>query len=218
MPQIEAAACGVPILTMNYSAMTDIINNINAEPINIGTYFKELETSAIRTYPDHKDTAAKVISLLNMPNQLRQRKGFYSSEIVKQKYSWQHTVEKWIKYIDGVDYKKYQKKWESKAEIIPLLDINSLPATNNVYATIYMLQEQYLSKLGLSMNDYWLLRQIQMAQDGHFTAGPEIKPYSLNDLIQNLNTMINNHNNAETARTNPNILKSEDYIDYANRK
>ena len=218
MPQIEAAACGVPILTMNYSAMTDIINNINAEPINIGTYFKELETSAIRTYPDHKDTATKVISLLNMPNQLRQRKGFYSSEIVKQKYSWQHTVEKWIKYIDGVDYKKYHKKWESKAEIIPLLDINSLPSTNNVYATIYMLQEQYLSKLGLSMNDYWLLKQIQMAQDGHFTAGPEIKPYSLNDLIQNLNTMINNHNNAETARTNPHILKSEDYIDYANRK
>jgi glycosyltransferase involved in cell wall biosynthesis len=95
MPQIEAAACGVPVLTMNYSAMTDIINNINAEPINIGTYFKELETSAIRTYPDHDDTfIQKILSLLNMPAQLRQRKGFYSSEIVKQKYSWKSTVDK----------------------------------------------------------------------------------------------------------------------------
>lgn len=217
MPQIEAAACGVPVFTMDYSAMKDIIKNINAEPINIGTYFKELETSAIRTYPDHGDTVKKVISFLNMPNQVRQRKGFYSSEIVKKQYDWKTTVDKWINYIDTVDCSKYKKRWNKSADIIPLLDINSLPKSNTIYELMYLLQENHLSKLGLSMDNYWLLRQIQMAQDGHYNAGPEIKPYSLNDLIQNLNVMITNHNNAEMVRTDPKILKQEDYIDYANR-
>jgi hypothetical protein len=68
------------------------------------------------------------------------------------------------------------------------------------------------------MNNYWLLKQIQTAQDGFYTVGPEIRPYSLNDLIQNLNVMIKNHNTAEIARTDPSILKPEDYINYANSK
>lgn len=217
MPQIEAAACGVPVMTMNYSAMTDMIKNINAEPIKIGTYFKELETSAIRTYPDHDDAVKKIISILNMPTQLKQRKGFYSSEIVQEHYNWQKTIDKWIKYIDTVDCNRYKRYWSSPPNIIPLLDINSLPKTNSVYETVYLLQENYLSKLGLSMHNYWLLKQIQMVQDGHFISGPEIKPYRLNDLLQNLNVMITNHNNAELARTNPTILKEEDYIQYANQ-
>lgn len=218
MPQIEAAACGVPVFTMDYSAMKDIIKNIKAEPIKIGTYFKELETSAIRTYPDHNDTIQKVVSFLNMPNQLRQRKGFYSSEIVKKQYNWKTTVDKWIEYIDTIDYSKYKEKWTEPEYIIPLLDINSLPKSNTIYGLVYLIQENYLSKLGISMDNYWLLKQIQMVQDGHYCAGAEIKPYSLNDLIQNLNIMITNHNNAEMARTNSKILKQEDFIDYANQQ
>jgi hypothetical protein len=33
-----------------------------------------------------------------------------------------------INYIDTIDYRKYQKRWKLKPEIIPTLDINSLPS------------------------------------------------------------------------------------------
>ena len=48
MPQVEAGACGIPIATVDYSAMHDIIENLNAMPIPPKTKFKELETKAYR--------------------------------------------------------------------------------------------------------------------------------------------------------------------------
>jgi glycosyltransferase involved in cell wall biosynthesis len=53
LPQVEAGACGIPIATVNYSAMVDIVNKLEAYPIKVGSYFKELETKAIRAYPDN---------------------------------------------------------------------------------------------------------------------------------------------------------------------
>lgn len=219
MPQVEAAACGVPILTMNYSAMTDIVNKLQAEPIKIGTYFKELETTAIRTYPDHDDFINKATQLLNLPQQLRQRKGFFSSELLKKEYNWQTTIDKWIKYIDSVDYSKYSAKWNNTTpQLIQLLNKENIQTQSNVYTTILSLKDSHLSPLGINIDSYSLLKQIQMAQDGYSVNGTDTRPYGLNDIIDYLNSIINNHNSAEIARVNSDKLKTEDYIQYANAK
>ena len=54
MPQVEAGACGVPVITVNYSAMCDLVNKIEAMPVNPKSYFTELETKATRVYPDNE--------------------------------------------------------------------------------------------------------------------------------------------------------------------
>jgi glycosyltransferase involved in cell wall biosynthesis len=65
MPQIEAAACGVPIASVDYSAMTEIIENLNGIKIPVQRMFRELETNADRAYPDIDATAKySMISLL----------------------------------------------------------------------------------------------------------------------------------------------------------
>ena len=71
MPQIEAAACGIPIFSVNYSAMEDVVNKLEATPINVGSYFKELETEAIRVYPDENDFVSKMVDFINLPVGIR---------------------------------------------------------------------------------------------------------------------------------------------------
>ena len=219
MPQIEAGACGVPILTMNYSAMTDIINKLQASAIKIGTFFKELETTAIRTYPDHDDCVDKILQHITTPKQFRLRKGYQTSTLVKENYNWEETINKWINYIDTIDVSVYRELWNCySANIVPMIDINALPTTNNIYELIYLLNRNYLNKIGLDISDYWVLKQIQLASDGFYISNGETKKFSIKDLIDNINTMIDNNNKAEMARVDPSVLKPEDYINYAKQQ
>jgi glycosyltransferase involved in cell wall biosynthesis len=216
MPQVEAAACGVPVVTVDYSAMSDIIQKINAYPVKVGSYFKELETSAIRVYPDETSLVNTLIELINKPEQMRRRVGFDMRNATVQHYTWEESLNKWIDYIDSIDYMKYRNMWNRPKDIIPSVNLNDLPKTEIVYEIIYYIHKQYLSRLGMKMSNYWLLRQIQAAQNGFFTEQAEFKAFSITNLIENINKLIYNHNEAETVRIHPELLPQEDYITYAN--
>lgn len=53
MPQLEAAACGVPFASVDYSAMSEIVDNLHGFKIPVQRMFRELETNADRAYPDN---------------------------------------------------------------------------------------------------------------------------------------------------------------------
>jgi len=216
MPQVEAAACGVPVVTVNYSAMSDVINKINAYPVKVGSYFKELETSAIRVYPDEASLIDTLIDLINKPEQMRKRIGFDIRAATEKNYNWDLSIDQWINYIDSINYTKYRQLWNKPKDIIPKININSIPKTGRVYEAIYYLHKQYLSRLGMKMSNYWLLKQIQAAQNGFFTEQADFKKFSVENLIDNLNKIIDNHNEGELVRTQPQLLSQEDYIAYAN--
>jgi len=218
MPQIEAASCGVPVVTVNYSAMTDVINKINAYKVEVGSYFKELETSAIRVYPDQESLVKILIDLISQPTQIRKRKGFDIKQKCDAEYSWEKTINKWLNYLKTIDFNYYENLWAEPSQIIPEINTQLIPKTNNVYETIYFIQKNYLSRINMKMGDYWLLKQIQASQNGFYTEGAEFKKFTIDNLIDNLNTIIRNFNEAQLARKNKAILNKEDYIDYANKQ
>ena len=217
MPQVEAAGCGVPVFTVNYSAMEDIVQKLNATPVEIGAYFKELETSAIRVYPNESDFVEKLSNFISYPEQMRRRQGFDIRKLTEKEYSWQNTIDKWIDYLDSLQLNKLQGQWHVPSNKLNKINLASLPKLNNVYEVAYYLHHQYLAPLNLSMSNYWILKQIQIAQDGYMFSGPEPIPFTVQDFVNNINQLIDNHNIAEMARTNPNILEQEDYIQYANQ-
>lgn len=53
MPQLEAAACGVPFASVDYSAMSEIAENLHGFKIPVQRTFRELESNANRVYPDN---------------------------------------------------------------------------------------------------------------------------------------------------------------------
>jgi len=216
MPQIEAAACGIPVVTVNYSAMEDVIDKVNASPVDIGCYFKELETSAIRVYPDEESLVEQLSKLVNQPEGIRKQSGFKIRQLTEKYYDWNHTIATWISYLDTINVEKYQQSWDSAPHMLNAVDVNSLSNASNAYEAMYSIKKSVLDHLGLHLSDHWLLKQVQNVQNGFYNQGVELKPFQINNLIDIINAMINAHNQAEIGRTNPHLLNAEDFIQYAN--
>lgn len=216
MPQIEAAACGVPVVTVNYSAMEDVINKVQASPVDIGCYFKELETSAIRVYPNEASLVTQLSKLVNQPEGLRKQTGFKIRQLTEKHYDWNHTIEKWISYLDSINIEKYTESWASAPNMLNKIDMTLMSNASDAYEAMYSIKRSILDPLGLHLSDYWLLKQIQNVQNGFYNQGAELKPFNINNLIDILNSMIHAHNQAELGRTNSHLLTTEDYIQYAN--
>lgn len=216
MPQVEAAACGVPVMTVDYSAMKDIISNLEATSIGVGSYFKELETSAIRVYPNESDFVDKAVELLNLPTGIRKRIGYNTRVLTEKHYNWDDIALKWMKHIDECE--STQHLWNNPlAQLVPKIEKDKLPNTSNRLELLYYLAKNYSDKINISLDSYWLLKNIHMAARGFILAEHnEAKPYTIENLIDNINAAIDNYNIAEMARANPSILIKEDYIDYAN--
>jgi glycosyltransferase involved in cell wall biosynthesis len=83
-PQTEAGACGLPVFTVNYSAMCDIVRKLEAVSIQPKSYFKELETKAIRVYPDNDQLADEIVKMCHMPISERLTKGQKTRELTEK--------------------------------------------------------------------------------------------------------------------------------------
>ena len=58
--QVEAAACGVPIMATDYSAISDVVRKLNGYPIRVETLLEEVETGCMRAKPDNDHFAKKL--------------------------------------------------------------------------------------------------------------------------------------------------------------
>ena len=74
MPQVEAASAGVPIASVDYSAMSDVVNKLNGYPIRVNQFFKELETKAIRVYPDNDHLVEIIQNYIKLPEIIKRTK------------------------------------------------------------------------------------------------------------------------------------------------
>lgn len=217
MPQIEAAFCGVPVVTVNYSAMEDVIEKIGATSIQVATKFKELETGANRVYPDIDDTVNKLYELVNTPDNVLCRIGQEQHDKAKKLYSWDRVVQQWSNYLDTVDWSYYEDLWENSSnfEDIPEIKESNIDANLTVYQNLVRLQP-LLEQVNLSISDYTLLRLIYFAENGYIVEGPSVKNYKISHLIDYINNIIKNYNHSHIALKYPNLLTEEDYIEYAN--
>ena len=87
LPQVEAAACGIPVMATNYSAMESVIKNLDGIPIEPKTLYKELETGCLRAVPDN-DLAAKLfIEFFNKTDEERKVIGEKTRQLFLEHYT-----------------------------------------------------------------------------------------------------------------------------------
>ena len=119
MPQVEAASCGVPVMSMDYSAMSSVIKNIGATPIGVNM-FREMETHTKRALPDNEDFVQKLIEFFSMPKTMRMKKGYETYNNCMNNYNWDKTAAKWEKAIDEVELKDINETWLSQPRVHPI--------------------------------------------------------------------------------------------------
>jgi glycosyltransferase involved in cell wall biosynthesis len=216
MPQIEAASCGVPVASIDYSAMSDVVRKVNGYPIKVGQYFKELETKAIRVFPNNLDFVNIIESYYELPDMLKEQKRFETRKLTEKYYNWDDIANKWMNYLDKIELTGLQGQWDIA---IPMMEeISSIPNNiSNAYDAITYLVSKHLPNhhIGSSMI---MLNMIRDLEYGFVNHGFSTEGYNINKAIDILNTMIRNHNIGQTAKNNPEKLTQEDYIDYAHMK
>lgn len=216
MPQVEAASCGIPIASIDYSAMSDVVRKVNGYPIKVGQYFKELETKAIRVFPDNENFISILESFYNMPKVLKDQKGFETRKLTEKYYNWDDIAKKWENYFDNVELVGLQGKWDQLLQ--PMQEIASLPKDiNNAYDLVTYLISKHLPnhQIGSSM---LMLNMIRDLDYGFIQQGFATEGYGADKVVEILNTIIKNHNISQTAKNNPERLSTEDYIQYAHMK
>lgn len=101
IPVVEAAACGLPIAVINYSAMEDISTKVGGIKLQPLEYYIELETGCKRAIPSTKEFLLKIGNFVNLPKSVMEEMGKKTREKFEQYYSWDKTADKWMCFIDN---------------------------------------------------------------------------------------------------------------------
>jgi glycosyltransferase involved in cell wall biosynthesis len=114
MPQVEAAACGLQIASVDYSAMSEICDSVNGIKIPVQRMFRELGTNADRAYPDIDATVKIMVDYLTTTTeQDRLSQGRNIRDLCLQKYTWDHVYSVWEECFDSLDVRN-KANWNSK--------------------------------------------------------------------------------------------------------
>lgn len=122
--QVEAAACGVPVMSVDYSAMSDVVRKVAGYPVEVQRTFHESETGCIRALPDNEDLIRKLHEFINLPEALRLQKGNKARQGAERHYDWKGTCKKWEAYFDSVPNRP-TNQWTAPPNIIS--SANSVP-------------------------------------------------------------------------------------------
>jgi glycosyltransferase involved in cell wall biosynthesis len=113
MPIVEAAACGVPVCTTNYSAPKDIVEKLGGTPIK-HSFSIEPETGLKKAIIDTDHLARIMLDVYNTPKEIINIKRIKTRELFEKFYSsWKRTGQKWENVIDSLDY----GSWDSLEDI-----------------------------------------------------------------------------------------------------
>jgi glycosyltransferase involved in cell wall biosynthesis len=104
LPIVEAAACGVPVLATDYSAMESEVRKLSGYPIRLRTKHVEMETGCDRALPDTDHIVELFEKLLDKPEPLRLTEGKRARDAFEKNYGWDKTAKIWAECIDELDY------------------------------------------------------------------------------------------------------------------
>jgi glycosyltransferase involved in cell wall biosynthesis len=121
MPQVEAAASGTPIMSVDYSAMSDVVRKLKGYPIKVQRMFRDASTESYRALPDNDDLIEKLINFFQKPKDKRIQEGVEARKLVEEHYTWEKTAKIWEEYFDSVTP---LDKWKEPANIeVPDLNV-----------------------------------------------------------------------------------------------
>ena len=117
LPQVEAAACAVPVMGTDYSAMESVLRQLDGTPIKPKALYKELETGCLRAVPDNELAAKMFKEFFDLPKSIRSKKGFDTRQKFLDLFQWDKSGKVWESYFDSVEIRPDTETWLSPVDI-----------------------------------------------------------------------------------------------------
>lgn len=213
MPQVEALGSGVPIASVDYSAMADVVEKSKGFPLKCQKMFYEWETNAFRAYPDNAYTADQWYKFINYSDAYKKRKSKQAKDAADKWFNWDRSAQIWEKHFESVVLTGLQGKWNSPRPIRPIPDFQEMPDQSNTQYVEWLCNEVaqdpklFSSYFGLNLID-----QLNMGVTSNFKQGTPINRKNAYDMCLVLGQ---NKLTVEQARQNLDKLPPVDYIEFA---
>jgi intein/homing endonuclease len=208
IPMMEAAACGVPIAAVNYSAMESAVKNLNGIPINVGTLFRECESHLKRAYPDNTDFVEKLHKYFQQPEATRLRRGQETYLLCRRFYDYDKVAALWAALIEEAPH--CAAKWAAPKRLVN--------AAYNVPDGLS--NDQFVAWCAanivqhIPLNPYFLLqinRDLNYGQSTRQRMGvfhsedsmlgnPQMRTYTRDDVLRELKEIVDKYNFWESQR------------------
>lgn len=198
IPQVEAASCGIPLITMDHGAMSDVGKTLGASIVDIQKEYKELETGSNRVYPNNNTCVLYIQKYLDYSLLDSRRISNNIRKLLIENYSWDKTAKKFEDIFDNLEMTGLQGKWES-----PILDTqpkNMVHDISNNREFIYYIIDN------LIMSDYlkstfFVEELIRSLDSGVVVSNNQNMKFTKKDALKILEVHLNNKISLEMMRT-----------------
>ena len=216
MPQVEAAACGVPLASVDYSAMADIVAKTKGIPLKVERMFYEWETNAFRAFPDNNYTADAWFKFFSRKPDYRETKGKQSKAAADKWFSWDRSANIWAEHFESVVFSGQQGQWDSPPTV---QDFNIPPYQEHPHMSNSQYVEwlcNFVAKDPSLFLGHTGLNAIQQLNDGLTSPFKGGQPINRQQMYNIMKTIGDNRVLCEQARLNPQHLPPLDFIQFAN--
>jgi glycosyltransferase involved in cell wall biosynthesis len=225
LPTIEAAACGVPVMATDYSAMSSEVRKVGGIMIPPLNTYKEMETGCRRACPDTDFIAEKIGEVLSQPEAKRRSMGFKTRQLFEENFSWDKTAKVWEGVIDSLKDTPSQLHWDSPSRASQPIPPDKIPEFQNNKQFLDWMFANYLrmpEKIGTHPANC-LLRDFN---NGMFRNNPggffysessaiaktEYRPLNKDNVIQMIHGKLMEKNFWEDVRTGKVVLEKEPWL------
>ena len=215
IPQLEAASCGVPIMSVDYSAMSDVVRKLKGIPLPVKRMFRDLGTLSYRALPDNDKSAQIIYEFFKKPEAIKRRMGNTARKMVEKYYTWERTVNIWMNYFDNIKLVGKQGQWDSPAPLT--INIPPVPEnlSNSEFVRWLILNVMKEPKL---VNSRFEAKLIADLNYGGYAENRKIVPVTRKSLYKMTYNYAQNKADCDNARLGRLELDNADFIEYAHQR
>lgn len=193
--QCEAAASGVPVISTDYSAMSDVIRKLGGYPLPVSRYTKENTSGRLFAGTDQDSLVEYLKMFINLSSEQREQLGEVARYNYNKHYNYDTTAKMWMRAIDSTAPKL---DWKSPPRLFQP-NTNVPQGLNNKDYVRWLI----LNVLGLPNRAYSLF-EAKMVRDCAFNCtlghGGAPQPFDRNMALQSCLGIRNKWNYWENQR------------------
>ncbi len=134
MPICEAKACHVPVLAVDYAAMSEQVETEGCEKIKVKKTFHEavIETEQVRALPDSDDCVEKIHKFLQSSPEDKEKWGNLARKDTEENYSFDRAAKIFEKAIDETEVPDHKDTWLNASKGIEKINNNPPEKCSNL--------------------------------------------------------------------------------------
>lgn len=117
MPMVEAAACGVPVMAVDYSAMSDVVHKLHGIPIPVASLDEEPYSGRLLARPHGEEFVRLLAHFLSKPPSVRQKAAQDARRAAETACSWDRSAAAWMEVFDSLPPREPGETWLSPIRI-----------------------------------------------------------------------------------------------------